>query len=150
MEKRDEGGGALRAGMVWGGIGGVAGFVASLLGSLAGLVVGIFVGYSCGRRAAWAEAGRPGALAGLIGGAVAAPVFAVGASAGALVAARAVGSPRLAATLSEFVGTRISPDQAWTLFLLSILLSAVLQTLVFVGVATAAGAIAGRRRAQGS
>lgn len=135
---------------MWGGIGGVAGFVASLLGSLAGLLVGIFVGYSCGRRAAGAEAERPGALAGLIGGAVAAPVYAVGASAGALVAARAIGSPRLAATLSEFVGTEISPDQAWTLFLISILLSAVLQTVVFVGVATAAGAISGRRKARGS
>lgn len=136
--------------MVWGGIGGVAGFAASLLGSLAGLVAGIFVGYSCGRRASGAEPERPGALAGLIAGAVAAPVYAVGASAGALVAARAVGSPRLAATLSEFVGTTISPDQAWTLFLLSILLSAVLQTIVFVGVATGAGALAGRRRARDS
>jgi hypothetical protein len=134
--------------MVWGGVGGVAGFFGSLLGSLGGLVVGLFVGYSCGRRAAEAEAGeRPGALSGLIGGAVAAPVFAVGASAGALVAARGIGSPRIAATLSDVMGTQITPDEAWTLFLLSIVLAAILQTAVFVGAATIAGALAGRRKA---
>ncbi|MDP8901862.1 MAG: hypothetical protein M3N33_12130 [Actinomycetota bacterium] len=142
MEREDRSGGALRVGMVWGGVGGIAGFFACLLGSLGGLLVGIFVGYSCGRRAAEAEAERPGALSGLIGGAVAAPVFAVGASAGALVAARGIGSPRLAATLSDVMGTRISPDEAWTLFLLSIVLAAVLQTAVFVGAATIAGALA--------
>ena len=59
MEKEDARGGALRVGMVWGGIGGIAGFFASLLGSLAGLLVGLFVGYSCGKRAAGAEAERP-------------------------------------------------------------------------------------------
>jgi hypothetical protein len=148
MEREDGRGGALRVGMVWGGVGGVAGFFGSLLGSLGGLVVGLFVGYSCGRRAAEAEAGeRPGALSGLIGGAVAAPVFAVGASAGALVAARGIGSPRIAATLSDVMGTQISPDEAWTLFLLSIVLAAILQTAVFVGAATIAGALAGRRKA---
>jgi hypothetical protein len=147
MEREDGRGGALRVGMVWGGVGGVAGFFGSLLGSLGGLLVGLFVGYSCGRRAAEAEAERPGALSGLIGGAVAAPVFAVGASAGALVAARGIGSPRIAATLSDVMGTRISPDEAWTLFLLSIVLAAVLQTIVFVGAATIAGALAGRRKA---
>ena len=147
MEREDRRGGALRVGMVWGGVGGVAGFFGSLLGSLGGLLVGLFVGYSCGRRAAEAEAERPGALSGLIGGAVAAPVFAVGASAGALVAARGIGSPRIAATLSDVMGTRITPDEAWTLFLLSIVLAAVLQTIVFVGAATIAGALAGRRKA---
>ncbi len=148
MEREDGRGGALRVGMVWGGVGGVAGFFGSLLGSLGGLVVGLFVGYSCGRRAAEAEAGeRPGALSGLIGGAVAAPVFAVGASAGALVAARGIGSPRIAATLSDVMGTQITPDEAWTLFLLSIVLAAILQTAVFVGAATIAGALAGRRKA---
>ncbi len=146
MERENGSGGALRVGMVWGGIGGIAGFFGSLLGSLGGLVVGLFVGYSCGRRAAEAEAERSGALSGLIGGAVAAPVFAVGASAGALVAARGIGSPRIAATLSDVMGTRISPDEAWTLFLLSIVLAAVLQTAVFVGTATIAGALAGRRK----
>ena len=147
MEKEDGRGGALRVGMVWGGIAGIAGFFASLLGSLAGLLVGIFVGYSCGKRAAGAEAERPGALSGLIGGAVAAPVYAVGASAGALVAARSIGSPRIAATLSDVMGTSVSPDEAWTLFLLSIVLAAVLQTAVFVGAATIAGALAQRQKA---
>ncbi|MBA3950992.1 MAG: hypothetical protein H0X57_03825 [Rubrobacter sp.] len=147
MERGDGRGGALRVGMVWGGIGGIAGFFASLLGSLAGLLVGLFVGYSCGKRAAGADAERPGALSGLIGGAVAAPVYAVGASAGALVAARGIGSPRIAATLSDVMGTPISPDEAWTLFLLSIVLAAILQTAVFVGAATVAGALAGRHKA---
>ena len=144
MEREDGRGGALRVGMVWGGIGGVAGFLASLLGSLVGLLVGLFVGYSCGKRAAGADAERPGALSGLIGGAVAAPVFAIGASAGALVAARGIGSPRIAETLSDVMGTPVSPDEAWTLFLLSIVLAAVLQIAVFVGAATVAGALARR------
>lgn len=144
MEQQEERGSALRVGMVWGGIGGVLGFFASLLGSLAGIIAGVFVGYSCGKRAAGAEADRPGALSGLIGGAVAAPVYVVGASAGALVAARGIGTPRMADTLSEVLGTSISPDEAWTLFLLSIVLSAVLQAALFVVAATAAGAIAKR------
>src|SRR5688500_20392167 len=111
--------------MVWGGIGGVVGFLAALLGSLAGILVAGFLGYSCGRRAAEAEAGRrAGALSGLIGGAVAAPAFVIGASAGALVAARAIGSPRIAATLSEVLGAQVSSDEAWRVFLLSILLAA--------------------------
>ncbi|HEV2093954.1 MAG TPA: hypothetical protein VGR18_12390 [Rubrobacter sp.] len=147
MEKNDERGGAVRVGMVWGGIGGIAGFLASLLGSLVGLLVGLFVGYSCGKRAAGADAERPGALSGLIGGAVAAPVYAVGASAGALVAAHGIGSPRIAETLSDVMGTSVSPDEAWTLFLLSIVLAAVLQTAVFVGAATVAGALAKRQKA---
>lgn len=147
MEQEDGRGGALRVGMVWGCVGGIVGFLASLLGALAGLLVGIFVGYSCGKRAAVADDKRPGALSGLIGGAVAAPVFAVGASAGALVAAHGIGSPRIAATLSEVMGTTVSPDEAWTLFLLSIVLAAVLQTAVFVGAATVAGALAKRQKA---
>lgn len=130
--------------MVWGGIGGLLGFFASLLGSLAGIIAAIFVGYSCGKRAAMAEADRPGALSGLIGGAVAAPVYVVGASAGALVAARGIGSPRMAATLSEVLGTPISSDEAWMLFLLSIVLSGVIQAALFVAAATAAGALATR------
>lgn len=144
MEQEQESGGALRVGMVWGGIGGVLGFFASLLGSLVGILAGAFVGYSCGKRAAGAEPDRPGALSGLIGGAVAAPVYVVGAAAGALVAARTMGSPRMAATLSDVLGTPISPDQAWTLFLLSIALSAILQAAIFIAAATAAGALAKR------
>ena len=144
MEQKEERGGALRVGMVWGGIGGVLGFVASLLGSLAGILAGIFVGYSCGKRAAGAEVERHGALSGLIGGAVAAPVYVIGASAGALVAAHGIGSPRMAATLSDVLGTTISSDEAWTLFLLSIVLSAVVQAAVFVAASTAAGALTRR------
>ena len=147
MEQKREGGGALRVGMVWGGIGGVLGFVASLLGSLVGILAGAFVGYFCGKRAAGAETGKPGALSGLIGGAVAAPVYVVGACAGALVAARTMGSPRMAATLSDVLGAPVSPDEAWTLFLLSVSLSAILQAAVFVAAATAAGALARRKRA---
>jgi hypothetical protein len=144
MEKNDGRGGALRIGMVWGGIGGIAGFFAALLGSLAGLLAGIFVGSACGKRAAGSSPERPGALSGLVGGAVAAPVYAVGAAAGALVAARGIGSPRIAATLSEVMGTTVSPDEAWTLFLLSIVLAAILQVAAFVGAATLAGALAKR------
>jgi len=144
MEKNDGRGGVLRIGMVWGCIGGIAGFLASLLGSLAGLLAGLFVGYACGKRAAGSAPERPGALSGLVGGAVAAPVYAVGAAAGALVAAHAIGSPRIAATLSEVMGTTVSPDEAWTLFLLSIVLASVLQIAVFVGAATLAGALVKR------
>jgi hypothetical protein len=130
--------------MVWGGIGGVVGFVASLLGSLVGILVAGFVGFACGRRAA--EAGRwAGALSGLVSGAVAAPAFVIGASAGALVAARGIGSSRIAATLSEVVGTRVSPDEAWRFFLLSIAVAAVFQAVVLILASTAAGAWATRK-----
>ena len=143
MEQRDERG-AVRVGMVWGGIGGVVGFVASLLGSLVGILVAGFVGFACGRRAA--EAGRrAGALSGLVSGAVAAPAFVIGASAGAVVAARGIGSSRIAATLSEVVGTQISSEEAWRIFLLSIPVAAVLQAVVFVLASTAAGAWATRK-----
>jgi hypothetical protein len=143
VEQRDERG-AVRVGMAWGGIGGVLGFLASLLGSLVGILVAGFVGFACGRRAA--EAGRrAGALSGLVGGAVAAPVFVIGASAGALVAARGIGSSRIAATLSEVVGTRVSPDEAWRIFLLSIAVAAVFQAVVLILASTAAGAWATRK-----
>lgn len=146
MEEKDERGGAVRVGMTWGGIGGLVGFLASLFGSLAGLVAGGLIGYSCGKRAAMSEADRPGALSGLIGGAVAVPVYVIGASAGALVAARGIGSSRLAGTLSEMTGMEISSEEAWTLFLVSIVLAAVLQAAIFVLTATAAGALAKRKR----
>src|ERR671915_489263 len=124
MEQRDERD-AVRIGMIWGGIGAVVGFLTSLLGSLVGILVAGFVGISCGRRAAEAEAGRrAGALSGLVGGAVAAPAFVIGASAGALVAVREIGSARLSATLSEMLGAQISPDEAWRFFLLSLILAA--------------------------
>jgi hypothetical protein len=131
--------------MVWGGIGGVVGFLVSLLGSLAGIVVAGFVGFSCGRRAAEADVGRrAGALSGLVGGAVAAPVFVIGASAGALVAARRIGSARIAATLSDVVGTRVTPEEAWRFFLLSLVLAAIFQAMVLILASTAAGAWATR------
>ncbi|MDQ4127117.1 MAG: hypothetical protein M3151_04060, partial [Actinomycetota bacterium] len=63
MEEREARGGAVRVGLIWGGIGGVVGFLISLLGSLPGILVAGFVGYSCGRRAA--TAGRwTGAVSG--------------------------------------------------------------------------------------
>ena len=79
-------------------------------------------------------------LSGLVSGAVAAPAFVIGASAGALVAARAIGSPRIAATLSEVLGTQVSSEEAWQLFLLSIVVAAVFQAVVLILASTAAGA----------
>lgn len=135
--------------MRWGVFGGVVAFLVSLLGSLAGMVAAIFVGVSLGRRAVAADAGReqsrPGALSGLVGGAVAAPVFVIGAAAGSLVAARGFGTVRMAETLSEMLGTRISPDQAWQLFLLSLVFSAVVQAAILVAAATATGAWVARK-----
>jgi hypothetical protein len=132
--------------MVWGGIGGVVGFLASLLGSLAGIVVAGFVGYSCGRRAAEADARRrAGALSGLLGGAVAAPGFVIGTSAGALVAARRIGSSRIATALSDMLGMRVSPEEAWRFFLLSLVLAALFQAVILVLASAAAGAWALRK-----
>jgi hypothetical protein len=146
VEQRDGAGGAARVGMVWGGVGGVVGFLASLLGSLVGIIAAGFVGYSCGRRAAAADAQRrAGALSGLVGGAVAAPAFVIGASAGALVAGRRIGSSRIAATLSDMFEMRVSPEEAWRFFLLSLILAAVFQAVVLVLASTAAGAWALRR-----
>jgi len=145
VEQRDERD-AVRVGMVWGVVGGIVGFLVSLLGSLAGVVAAGFVGASCGRRAAKAEAGRrAGALSGLVGGAVAAPVFVIGASAGALVAARGIGSVRIAATLSDVVGAQVTPEEAWRFFLLSLVLAAVFQAVILVLASTAAGAWATRK-----
>ena len=133
--------------MVWGGIGAAVGFLASLLGSLAGILVAGFVGVTCGRRAAEAEVGRrTGALSGFLSGVVAAPVYVLGASAGAVVAARGIGSDRLAAMLSEMLGTPFSSEEAWQLFLLSLVLAAVLQVVVLVLASTATGAWVSRER----
>jgi hypothetical protein len=144
MEEREERGGAVRVGMVWGGIGGVVGLVVSLVGSLVGIVVAVFIGVACGRRAAAAEQ-RAGAISGLVGGAVAAPVYALGSTIGALFAAREIGAVRLAATLSELLGSKVSADEAWTFFLVSLVLSAVIEITLLVLAATAAGAWAKRR-----
>jgi hypothetical protein len=143
VEEREERGGAVRVGLIWGGIGGVVAFLVSLLGSLAGILVAGFVGYSCGRRAA--EAGRwTGALSGLVGGAVAAPAYVLGSTFGALVAVREIGSARISATLSDMLGTRVSPDEAWLFFLLSLVLAAFLQATLLILASTAAGAWAKR------
>ena len=130
--------------MVWGGIGGVVGLLVSLLGSLIGIVVAIFIGVSCGRRAAAAEQ-RAGAISGLIGGAIAAPVYALGSTIGALFAAREIGAVRLAATLSELLGSKVTPDEAWAFFLASLVLSAVIEVTLILVAATAAGAWSKRR-----
>jgi hypothetical protein len=144
MEEKQERGGAVRVGMVWGGIGGVVGLVVSLLGSLVGILVAVFIGVSCGRRAAAAEQ-RAGALSGLVGGTVAAPVYALGSTIGALFAAREIGAVRLAATLSELLDSNVSADEAWTFFLVSLVLSAAIEITLLVLAATAAGAWAKRR-----
>ena len=125
--------------MIWGGIGGVVGFLVSLLGSLAGILVAGFVGFSCGRRAA-ASGQRTGALSGLIGGAVAAPAYVLGSALGAFVAVREIGASRISATLTEMLGTRVTPDEAWLFFLLSLALAGFLQATVLVLASTAAGA----------
>ncbi|HEX2728962.1 MAG TPA: hypothetical protein VHM16_04355 [Rubrobacteraceae bacterium] len=142
MEERETSGGALRVGMRWGVIGGIVGFVASLLGSLVGILVAVFVGVSCGRRAAadGGESAGAGALAGLVSGAVAAPVYVVGASAGALVAARTVEMKQVAFMLSNMLDTSISADEAWRFFLVAVVFAAALQAGVFVVSSVAAGA----------
>lgn len=133
--------------MRWGVIGGVVGFFLSLLGSLVGIVAAAFVGVACGRRSAAAVEGGSagaGALAGLVGGAVAAPVFVVGASAGAVVAGRSVEMARIAGMLSEMLGTSVSAEEAWRLFVLAVVFAAVLQVAVLILASVAAGAWARR------
>src|SRR3954453_12071349 len=123
MEEKHERGGAVRVGLVWGGIGGVVGLLVSLPGSLVGIVVAPFFGISCGRRAAaaggrggggspgrgggGAGAGGPGAIPGLGGGAVAAPVYAIGSTLGALLTGREIGASMMATSLSDMLGTQI-------------------------------------------
>ena len=131
--------------MLWGAIGGVVGLVVSLPGALVGIVVACFIGVSCGRRAAAAEQ-RPGALSGLVGGAIAAPGYALGSTLGALLGAREIGATRMAATLSEWLDTRVSADEAWTFFLISLVLSAIFEIALLVLASVAAGAWAKRRR----
>jgi len=139
MEEKEERVGAVRVGMVWGGIGGVVGLVVSLLGSLVGLLVAVLIGVSCGRRAAVAGQ-RAGALSGLVSGAIAAPVYALGSTIGALFATREIGAVRLAATLSELLGSKVSADEAWTFFLISLVLSAIIEITLLIVAAMAAGA----------
>src|SRR5215212_1262538 len=121
MEEREERGGAVKVGMIWGGIG----------------------GFSCGRRAAVAG-NRAGALSGLVGGAVAAPVYVLGSTLGALLAARQIGTAGIATTLSDMLDTQISADEAWIYFLFSLILSAILEAAILILVSSAAGAWAKR------
>src|SRR5215213_4083269 len=121
MEEREERGGAIRVGMIWGGIGGVVGLLVSLLGSLVGILVAGFIGFSCGRRAAVA-----------------------GNRAGALLAARQIGAAGIATTLSDMLGRQVSADQAWIYFLFSLVLSGILEAAVLILVSSAAGAWAKR------
>lgn len=130
--------------MIWGGIGGVVGLLVSLLGSLIGIVVAVFIGVSCGRRAAATEQ-RAGAISGLVAGAIVAPVYALGSTIGALFAAREIGAARLAATLTELLGSKILPDEAWAFFLVSLVLSAVIEITLLVAASAAAGAWSKRR-----
>ena len=147
MEERETRG-AVGIGLIWGCIGGVFGFCVSLLGSLAGMVAAVFVGMSVGRRAAAAEGERRGgARAGFVGGAVAAPAVVVGASAGALVSAQAVDVTRISVELSGMLGAPVTPDETWRLIVLVVALAAVFQAMLVVGVSTAAGAWAMRKRA---
>ena len=76
----------------------------------------------------------------MIGGAVAAPGYVLGSTLGALLAARLIGAAEIAATLSEILGTRVSGDLAWTYFLVSLVLSAILEAAILVSVSSAAGA----------
>lgn len=148
VEKKDENKGAVRVGMVWGAVGGVVGFLVSLFGSLAGMIAAIFVGISCGRRAADAEEGkRSGAISGLVGGALAAPVYVLGAASGAIIAARQIGGEQMARTLSEieFVNIELTADEAWNLFVASLVFSGFVQAVVLIGIAALAGALAARK-----
>ena len=134
--------------MIWGGIGGVVGFLVALIGgALAGVLISGFVGFSCGRRAGVAEAGRKsGALSGLIGGSLTAPIFVLGTAAGSVISARSVSTAEMADLISEMAGMEVTPDGAWQLFLLSLILAAFVQALLLILVSTAAGAWATRKK----
>lgn len=139
MEQEKEVRGAVRVGLRWGSIGGVLGLVFSVLGSLAGIVVAGFVGVACGRRAAEAES-RSGALAGLVGGSIAAPLFVFGAATGGFAAGRLVGAEEISSVLTDTVGMDIPPDQAWTIFVASLFVAALIQATILILASVAAGA----------
>ena len=52
----------------------------------------------------------------------------------------------IATTLSDMLVTRISPDEAWQLFVLSLGLAAFFQAALLILASTAAGAWAARKR----
>lgn len=150
---REEGGGAGRVGIIWGGIGGIVGFLFALLGSFAGIIAAAFIGFSCGRRAAVAGEGkRSGSVSGLVSGALAAPIFVMGAAAGAILTAQQVGASELAAStasIAESFGVpdlQITPEEAWNFFLIGTAFAAVIQAAVLIGVSAAAGAWALRKK----
>jgi hypothetical protein len=143
VKEREERDGAVRVGMIWGGIGGVVGLLVSMVGSLVGILVAGLIGFSCGRRAAVAGR-RAGALSGLVSGAVAAPMYVLGSTLGALLTGRQIGAAEIATTLSEVLGTQVSADEAWIYFLFSLVLSAILEAVILVSVSSAAGAWANR------
>ncbi|CAN5698024.1 hypothetical protein BH24ACT22_BH24ACT22_19370 [soil metagenome] len=148
MDQEQQQQGAVKVGMVWGGIGGVVGFLVSLIGgALAGVLISGFIGLSCGRRAAAAEAGRKsGALSGLISGSLATPVFLLGASAGSVISARSVSTAEMAELISDMAGMEVTPDGAWQLFLLSLIFAAFVQALILILVSTAVGAWVMRKK----
>ena len=152
MDEEQQQSGAIKTGMVWGGIGGVVGFLVALIGgALAGVLLSGFIGFSCGRRAAAAETAgaagkKSGALAGLIGGSLAAPVFVLGASAGSVISARSINTTEMANLISDMSGMEVTPDGAWQLFLLSLILAAFVQALILILASTAAGAWAVRKK----
>ena len=78
------------------------------------------------------------------GGAVAAPVYVLGSALGALLAARLIWAAEIAATLSEVLGNKVSADLAWTYFLFSLVLSAILEAAILISASSAAGAWAHR------
>src|SRR5215211_4357898 len=112
MEEREERGGAVKVGMIWGGIGGVVGLLVSLLGSLDGILVAGSIGFSCGRRAAIAG-NRAGELSGLVGGACAAPVYVLGSTLVAPLAALQFVFSWIATALSDLLCLHTSAYQPW-------------------------------------
>lgn len=140
--------GPLRAGLIWGGVGGVAGFLASLLAaSIGGILAAVVIGIFCGRRAA-AAAGRRGGISGLIGGAVASPVFALGASAGALILAQDLGVGEISSILEDILGMAVSNEEAWQFFLAGLFITAVFQGMVLILASVVAGSRALRKGGQ--
>lgn len=140
--------GPLRAGLIWGGVGGVAGFLASLLAaSIGGILAAVVIGIFCGRRAA-AAAGQRGGISGLIGGAVASPVFALGASAGSLLVTQELGMEELSSTFEDVLGMAVSNEEAWQFFLAALVVTALFQGAVLILTSVVAGSRALRKSSQ--
>lgn len=125
------------------------GFLTGLVGSLLSIFAAAWVGIACGRRCAGAlesGGGGDGARAGLVGGVVATPVFLVGAAAGALIAVRAIGTGEVARIFEEVAGVAVSTEEAWTIYLLSLVFAAGLQAVILVATAVVTGALVRRRK----